>query len=110
MRKTEAMRGFECVGCGRCCQPKWYFQRLQKADIERFAGREDILKYVGDRRKFPVDENQKYITPCPFLKDNRCTIHDIKSDFCANFPISEGVIQGIGCKGILHKDKKIKKA
>jgi len=101
------LSGFECVQCGRCCQPSWYFQTLQEKDIERFSGREDILKYVGKgRKKFPVDENQEYITPCPFLKDNKCTIQDIKSDFCANYPLSVNAIRSVGCKGIIHKRNK----
>lgn len=102
---------FICQQCGNCC--RWMgFDHITVEDRERWIkeGRDDILKYVGNKCKdeegndaytftaYPIIENIRDAykrRPCVFLtKDKRkykCCINDTKPTICKTFPTSMDV-------------------
>ena len=93
---------FHCDQCGNCCRNRKDIL-LNPFDLFRIASQlgtnpKDIVAryctvYVGDSSRFPVvlllpegkDE------ACPFLKDNRCSIHANKPTVCALFPLGRSI-------------------
>lgn len=86
---------FNCSKCGACC-------RNQKAvlltvhDIIRMSGKlglkpgEFFKKYCTISAKFSGDGLKRFYLKvdggCPFLKDNLCSVHDVKPVACARNP------------------------
>lgn len=82
---------FECKKCGACC--KWEgIVLLTPDDINRIANYQSVNK-----EKFLEEHTRKYKTnivlknktnssSCVFLKDNKCSIWDVKPKQCADFP------------------------
>ena len=82
---------FKCIQCGECCRKLAI--PIAYSDIKKWQGaqRWDILRKVGFSRKAPTGQgfyigDTLTIKPCPFLKDNLCSIHDIKPVCCKNAP------------------------
>lgn len=93
---------FHCDLCGNCCRNRKDIL-LNPFDLFRIAGQlgtnpKDIVEhyctvYVGDSSRFPVvlllpvgnDE------ACPFLKNNRCSVHANKPTVCALFPLGRSI-------------------
>jgi len=38
------------------------------------------------------------IKPCPFLKDGKCEVHEIRPKSCRDFPLTERGDCGVGCE------------
>lgn len=93
---------FRCDQCGECCRNRKDIL-LNPFDLFRVASHlgttpKDIVDryctvYVGDSSRFPVvlllPEGED--DHCPFLKDNRCSIHANKPTVCALYPLGRGI-------------------
>jgi len=84
----EVWDHIDCRTCANCCKTRHpVFSRTEVQRIAEYLGmtpaelRADYLE---------VDpEVAKYITrqlPCPFLKDNLCSIYDVRPSVCAGYP------------------------
>ncbi len=77
----EILEYFECERCGECCRTLPI--SLNWDDIER------LYRYEGEVFLDKLDENaieNCLKTPCPYLKDNRCTIYNKRPLVCRVFP------------------------
>lgn len=86
---------FECKQCGKCCRELVICVTF--SDIARWAQekRRDILKEVYFAKDAPQGDGfyfGKTITspkqPCPFLRENLCSIHSTKPVCCKDAPAS----------------------
>lgn len=89
---------FHCTQCGACCRnrndiilnPKDLFQIAEKMNS---TPTEIALRYcdiyIGDSSRIPIIRLKSIGSDnrCPFLKNNKCSIHDVKPVICAMFPI-----------------------
>lgn len=90
---------FRCTVCGKCCANRDDFN-LSACDVYRAAKAlgcemgEFIDKYcdvtIGSQSKFPVVllKMRGNHRTCPFLKDNLCSINDVKPTACKIYPLA----------------------
>lgn len=78
----------DCQICGNCCRE--ILPILKKKDIIDMASG---LKMSVDKfkkqylEKCEIEEGYSFNNnPCPFLKDNRCTVHGFRPDDCHSYP------------------------
>lgn len=80
----------DCTACANCCREMK--PSFSQEDVERIAGRLGLdPKSLNDaylERNEPLEENpwQTRTTPCPFLKDNRCSIYEDRPSDCSGYP------------------------
>ena len=82
--------GIDCTNCANCCRE--VRPTLSEEEARRLAQRMEmapqpfIEAYL--ERTEPGDENpwQTRTTPCPFLKDNRCSVYDDRPADCRGYP------------------------
>lgn len=114
---------FQCRQCGACCRHVRQSVPLETLDAFRLA------RYLRDRGE-PIrcidDVLAKYTEPvllhesgytvfmlkvvgpddaCIFLKDNRCTIHEVNPRACRTYPISVGPDGHGGCEQYLSMEQ-----
>lgn len=95
---TDEPFRFHCTQCGECCihrddillSPKDLFQIARKLQLTPAEALQRYCEsYIGADSRIPIvrlkpeGRHQR----CPFLKNNRCRIHDVKPSVCALFPI-----------------------
>jgi len=78
----------DCRTCANCCKTRHpLFSRVEIQRIAEYLGvtaqelRTRYLEYDG--------ESGRYVTralPCPFLKDNLCTVYEVRPSTCAGYP------------------------
>jgi Fe-S-cluster containining protein len=81
--------GIDCTTCANCC--KVLQPTLKVDEMKRLAGRlgmaeeEFIATYL---RPGEVDEKRWQIRgkPCPFLKDDRCSVYEDRPNDCRGYP------------------------
>lgn len=99
---------FRCRQCGACCRNVRESVPLESLDVFRLA---KYFRDNGSEIKSMDDVLAKYTEPvllhesgymvfmlktggtddaCIFLKDNKCTIHEVKPRACRTYPISVG--------------------
>ncbi len=86
---------FECRMCGKCCErlSQCVYDPVEgKIIAETDLGLFEFVK-LNVESKSPV-----LIRPCPFLKDGKCTIHEIRPESCREFPLTERGDCGVGCE------------
>mgnify|MGYP001450670356 CR=1 FL=1 len=83
---------FNCTKCGNCCKLDGYVE-LEKGEPERIAAYLGInIKSLCKFGIGAVEELGKYAIiindgkGCPFLKNNLCSIQDVKPKQCSDFP------------------------
>jgi len=96
---------FICQRCGKCCR---ILSKVVFDPIERKLYMEDIdeiSKYVNIDEV--IEKISRYVNakhpvklPCPFFRDNECSIHPIRPRSCRIFPLGKDFDQGIGCPGL----------
>jgi len=78
----------DCSKCGNCCRE--VYATFNENDISRISKKlgisiEDFknqyLTYDNSEQKFETKD-----LPCPFLKENSCSIHEYKPEACVEFP------------------------
>jgi Fe-S-cluster containining protein len=88
-QETQDVWGhIDCRNCANCCKTRHpVFSRTEVQRIAEFLG---MTPAELRAHYLEVDsEVAKYITrqlPCPFLKDNLCSIYDVRPSVCAGYP------------------------
>jgi len=84
--------GFDCATCGNCC--KEVGTGVTSAEAQRLAQRLGLSaeefrgRYLEPAEEPEEDEPPWQIRdrPCPFLKGNRCTVHEDRPAQCRGYP------------------------
>ncbi len=86
----EGLR-FQCTGCGKCCTGAPGFVFVSQEEIEEMAkhlGMPVALfkrKYVKNRgNRLLLVEKKNH--DCIFLKDNKCSIYQVRPKQCRTYP------------------------
>ncbi len=82
--------GIDCTTCANCCRQ--VNPTFSEAEVERLARRlglqpNDFMQRYLERSE-PLSENPwtTRTTPCPFLKDNRCSVYEDRPADCRGYP------------------------
>jgi Fe-S-cluster containining protein len=85
---VEVAAQVDCKACANCC--KKMVPRLTRADIERLATHLGLTAAAFKLQFLREDEDGDGLVikdlPCPFLKDNACTVYDQRPSQCRSFP------------------------
>jgi Fe-S-cluster containining protein len=82
--------GIDCTACANCCrhvQPSFSEEEVdrlaRRLGTERRQFIDEYLEHTEDS-----DENpwQTRATPCPFLKENRCSVYEDRPRDCSGYP------------------------
>jgi hypothetical protein len=82
--------GIDCTACANCCremQPSF-----SEEDVDRLARRlgmehQQFIETYLERTKAGSDNPwQTRATPCPFLKENRCSVYEDRPAECSGYP------------------------
>ncbi len=96
---------FVCQQCGKCCrilskvvfdpvERKLYMENLE--EISKYINLDELIEELSKK----VEAKHPVKLPCPFFKDNKCSIHPIRPRSCRIFPLGKDLDQGIGCPGL----------
>lgn len=108
---------FMCKKCGNCCRKIGvqfgYFNPSFIASHLGLTPCDVVTKYLGEVISESKEEIQfkptRPQTPCPFLSDNLCSIHDVRPGPCQVFPIATDFgDHGIGCPAKIEATKAMK--
>ena len=84
----EVWAHIDCRTCANCCKTR--HPLFSRAEVQRIADYLGMTAAELRARYLEIDQDAaKYITrelPCPFLKDNLCTIYDVRPSVCAGYP------------------------
>jgi Fe-S-cluster containining protein len=82
--------GIDCTACANCC--KTIRPTFSHQEVERLARRLGIVRqqfietYLEPRKAGGENPWQTRTTPCPFLKENRCSVYEDRPADCAGYP------------------------
>ena len=82
--------GIDCTQCANCCRE--VKPTFTEAEIERLAGRlaltreEFIEKYLEPAETESDNPWRTRTTPCPFLKENLCSVYEDRPANCSGYP------------------------
>ncbi len=115
---------FECKQCGKCCSIIKNSEKSigglplfewEKEELERLASEKGIKLEIGPTDLVFDKKSNSYICinfslkqePCPFLKDNKCSIYEKRPLICRYFPLAESPLslkegKGIDVTSFLH--------
>ena len=102
----------ECDFCGRCCRE--IPVQIDIDEVERISeylgiSTQKFIKKYTVLRDVGFGEKLYLKTPCPFLKNNRCTIYPLRPRVCRTYPFIAdiSVLVGINkCKIASEIDRK----
>jgi Fe-S-cluster containining protein len=84
---------FVCDQCGLCCKLEDFLTagptKVNPAENPQLSDRlTEIYEDTGRRWEADPEKYERYIatTPCPFVKDKKCTIYPYRPDGCRQFP------------------------
>ena len=84
----EVWAHIDCRTCANCCKTRHpQFSRTEVERIAEYLGmtvQELRTRYLGYDRD--VGRAITRELPCPFLKDNLCTIYEVRPSVCAGYP------------------------
>ena len=117
--ETE-MQHFQCRQCGNCCQNLKYHNACSENDYKQWEalGRKDILEKViiitsdNQRPQYKIWKEpgtSRFYQKCPWLQPSsikaryECRIHDVKPEFCRQYPLTRKHAMMTGCKGIFKE-------
>jgi uncharacterized protein len=84
----EVWAHIDCRDCANCCKTR--HPVFNRTEVQRIAEYLGMTAAELRARYLEVDQEvAKYITrqlPCPFLKDNLCSIYDVRPSVCAGYP------------------------
>ena len=85
---AEVWAHIDCRTCANCCKTR--HPVFSRAEVQRIAEYLGMTPAELRARYLEVDQEvAKYVTrelPCPFLKDNLCSIYDVRPSVCAGYP------------------------
>lgn len=82
--------GIDCTVCANCCRE--VKPTFSESDVERIARRlsmepRQLVETYLQRSEAGCDNPwQTRVTPCPFLKDNLCSVYEDRPADCAGYP------------------------
>ena len=81
--------GIDCTACANCCRE--VKPTFSEEEVNRLATRLGMTPehFVGTYLKRNEEEGNPWITratPCPFLKDNRCSVYEDRPADCKGYP------------------------
>lgn len=87
--EKEVWKEVDCLSCGNCC--KTMSPTFNKTDIKRISAHFSLTPEAFTKkwlRKDRVGDMLNKTEPCQFLnlKDNKCTIYEVRPADCAGFP------------------------
>lgn len=122
----EEAFSFACRGCGDCCRGREDIV-LSGYDLYRIARRLNLpprlvaanfcRRYIGPESGLPVlrlSPRREAGRNCPFLFQNRCSIHDAKPLACALYPLGQEIsaegrvsyfLQPVDCGGKVYQER-----
>ncbi len=91
---------FKCKGCGKCCKEikriAWLDEDIERVSEFQGVSREFFLRkyreyFKNNQKKRGHNEAEHVLKisengACPFLKDNRCSIYEVRPLVCRAFP------------------------
>lgn len=86
----QVWAGIDCTKCANCC--KTVRPTLTDEDVDRLARRfgverqELIGRYLEPTERGADNPWVTRSTPCPFLKDNLCTVYEDRPADCGGYP------------------------
>lgn len=84
---NEVFSKIDCTKCANCC--KVFSPTVSKTDIKRIASALQITKAEFIEKYLKMDDENEYemnALPCPFLKDDKCSIYEIRPSVCQQYP------------------------
>ncbi len=82
--------GIDCTACANCCREmKPTFSEAEVSRVARRLGmaRQQFIETYLERSEGDSDNPwQTRATPCPFLKDNLCSIYEDRPAECSGYP------------------------
>ena len=82
--------GIDCTTCANCCREvKPTFSEEEVDRVARRLGMERqqfIERYLEDSEADSENPWQTRATPCPFLKDNLCSVYEDRPADCSGYP------------------------
>ena len=97
----EVFSEIDCTDCGNCCRV--IRPTFDKSDIERISSHLQISEEEFVETYLQIGEDNEYETktlPCPFLKENKCGIYDIRPTTCREYPHTDK--EGFSSRKYLH--------
>jgi len=85
----EILKNYNCTKCGFCCKKTNLFLTNDELKVicDKLKIREESIKTKKGYNNYLILD-----TPCPFLKNNICTVHEFRPYVCRVFPFSCGII------------------
>ena len=84
----EVWQEIDCTECANCC--KTMTPIFTPADTKRIAGYMNlsIAEFSKKYLKIEKESGSTVIKrqPCPLLKDNKCSVYEVRPSDCAEFP------------------------
>ena len=83
----EVVSEIDCTKCAHCC--KTISPQVNKADIKSISAFLEISKDEFIEKYLKLDDEDEYemnALPCPFLKDDKCSIYEVRPKDCRDFP------------------------
>lgn len=85
--------GIDCTTCANCCRE--VKPTFRKEEVNRLAERlgmtpERFVDAYLERNEEEGNPWQTRTTPCPFLKDNRCSVYEDRPADCKGYPYQYG--------------------
>ena len=99
------IKNFKCTKCGNCCRTvKSFNGKATDKDFERWREnkRDDILEWVVRDRFWFYPGTNELAKKCPWIKGNLCGIHDVKPDWCRDFPMTPQIAILNKCPGLIR--------
>lgn len=75
------------AGCSACCHMQVEMTDVEAERISRATGTRSQMLAPG-RHTTPVEKLGRKDTPCPFLKNNQCSIYDVRPVMCRDMAIT----------------------
>lgn len=82
--------GIDCTSCANCCRE--VTPTFSEEEVDRLARRlgirrrQFIEKYLERTEALSENPWQTRTRPCPFLKDNRCSVYEDRPADCSGYP------------------------
>lgn len=96
---TQVSAGIDCTICANCC--KSLIVSPQYNDLNELANRFQMTTFDFKKKYMKKDIEGELVfnqRPCPFLKDNMCSVYSNRPGLCRNYPyLDEGnIVENMG--------------
>jgi len=69
-----------CIACGKCCKKNWLVRLSSQREKDLFGDKVVFGEFI-------------WTNECPYLIDNKCSIHDERQPFCCKEYFCEGNLE-----------------